>query len=274
VCVLEPDTTIALIVNAQDGAVQTFVNRGIGSDEALVGWLSTVFTRADWQPEALVLVGSGGEFDSATAQLEDALSVPVYAPAEAELALARGAALASAQTTEFTVTDVSAPIRGTARRRRLSRLGPIAMLATGAVTFVVSGSLALGLHLTSANDTAPAPARPTVSTSPTPAAEPAVAVPPVETPPAPAADVAPPEVVEETPPAEVIEEGPPAEAPVEDTFVPDVEPAAPPPPEIATAPPPPEAPASEPPLLTRILEQLQGLHPDPPPPPEAPAPPP
>jgi hypothetical protein len=80
VCLLEPHIAIALIVNAQDGAVQTFVNRGIDSGEALVGWLSAVFTRADWQPDALVVVGSGGEFDAVTPQLEDALSVPVHTP--------------------------------------------------------------------------------------------------------------------------------------------------------------------------------------------------
>ncbi len=97
VCVLEPETVIALIVHLRDGAVRTSVNRRIVTEEDLIRWLSAVFTRADWQPEALVMVGSGGD-DELMPILEDALSVPVFAPTEAQLALARGAALASAQT--------------------------------------------------------------------------------------------------------------------------------------------------------------------------------
>ena len=61
---LEPDTVIALIVHIRDGAVQTAVNHAIDTEEGLIRWLSTVFTRADWQPEALVVVGSGGDSTS------------------------------------------------------------------------------------------------------------------------------------------------------------------------------------------------------------------
>ena len=80
VCVLEPDTVIALIVHTRDGAVQTAVTHKIVTEEDLIRWLSAVFTRADWQPEALVMVGSGGD-DELMPILEDALSVPVFAPA-------------------------------------------------------------------------------------------------------------------------------------------------------------------------------------------------
>ena len=86
VCVLEPETVIALIVHLREGAVQMLVNRRIVTEEDLIRWLSTVFTRADWQPEALVMVGSGDD-DELMLILEDALSVPVFAPAEAQLAL-------------------------------------------------------------------------------------------------------------------------------------------------------------------------------------------
>jgi hypothetical protein len=84
--------------------VQTSVNRRIVTEEDLIRWLSAVFTRADWQPEALVMVGSGGD-DELMPILEDALSVPVFAPAEAQLALARGAALASAQNADVAFAD-------------------------------------------------------------------------------------------------------------------------------------------------------------------------
>ena len=103
VCVIEPETVIALIVHSGEGAVQTAINHTIDSEEQLIRWLSTVFTRADWQPDALVVVGSGGDLEALMPRLEVALSVPVFAPAEAELALARGAALASAHNTELSV---------------------------------------------------------------------------------------------------------------------------------------------------------------------------
>ena len=126
VCVLEPETVIALIVHLGDGAVQTSVNHRIDTEEDLIRWLSTVFTRADWQPQALVMVGSGGD-DELMPILEDALSVPVFAPAEAQLALARGAALASTQNVDLafihdahvTSTNPASPVR--TPRRQLDR---------------------------------------------------------------------------------------------------------------------------------------------------------
>ena len=128
VCVLEPETVIALIVHLRDGAVQTSVNHRIVTEEHLIRWLSTVFTRADWQPEALVMVGSGGD-DELMPILEDALSVPVFAPAEAQLALARGAALASAQNVDFAFTDEAQDFRAEPRalghrRRQLAQSRP------------------------------------------------------------------------------------------------------------------------------------------------------
>ncbi len=150
VCVLEPETVIALIVHLRDGAVQTSLNRRIVTEEDLVRWLSTVFTRADWQPEALVMVGSGGD-DELMPILEDALSVPVFAPAEAPLALARGAALASAQNVDFAFTDEpqdSEERRPLAhRRRQLGQTGPLALLVAGVLTFTVSASVAVSLQL-------------------------------------------------------------------------------------------------------------------------------
>ncbi|HEX7824446.1 MAG TPA: hypothetical protein VF477_06075, partial [Mycobacterium sp.] len=170
VCVIEPDAVISLVVNTSDGAVQTAFNHSIDSDESLISWLSTVFTKADWQPEALVVVGSAGGFESILHKLEDALSVPVFAPAEAELALARGAALASAQTIELPLVDYdtdysdftgewaheygyarsastgrhrspeSSKRRSEYRLRPVGHTGAVTMLVTGVVTFVVSVS--------------------------------------------------------------------------------------------------------------------------------------
>jgi hypothetical protein len=219
VCVIEPETVITLIVHARDGAVQTAVNQTINSEERLIRWLSAVFTRADWQPEALVVVGSGGDLEALMPRLEDALAVPVFAPAEAELALARGAALASAHNTEF---GYAADVHGIGERRAQHRVrwpmaqtGPLALLVAGVLTFVVSLSVAISLQLTPKKDTPTPEARPAANTSPEiPAAIthlPPVSPRPVAIP-APVAEtpLAPPP---EAPPVEVA--APPVEVPVE-----------------------------------------------------------
>ena len=212
VCVLEPDTVIALIVHLRDGAVQTSVNHRIVTEEHLIRWLSTVFTRADWQPEALVMVGSGGD-DELMPILEDALSVPVFAPAEAQLALARGAALASAQNVDSAFADDAQDVHRrhpVALRRR--QTGALALLVAGVLTFTVSASVAVSLQLAPNNDAATSEPRPAATTSPeTPAAfthlpspvaiPPALVVEALPPPPpeAPTVEVAPPPVYSETP---------------------------------------------------------------------------
>jgi hypothetical protein len=276
VCVLEPDTVIALIVHLRNGAVQTSVNHRILTEEDLIRWLSTVFTRADWQPEALVVVGSGGD-DELMPILEEALSVPVFAPAEAGLALARGAALASTQNVDFAFTDdaqvFDEPRAPGRRRRQLGQAGPLALLVAGVLTFTVSASVAVSMQLAPKKNDATSEPRQAAKTSPeTPAAatyvSPPVAIPstpivevlPPPPPEAPPVEVAPPPVYSETPAG--IPEAPEAQ-PVDG--VPPEAPAAPPPPEAPPLPPeqlaPPAAPApvERPGIVSRIRDRLHGV---------------
>jgi hypothetical protein len=302
VCVLEPDTVMALIVHLREGAVQTSVNHRIQTEEDLIRWLSTVFTRADWQPEALVVVGSGGD-DELMPILEEALSMPVFAPAEAGLALARGAALASTQNLHFPFTHhahgFDKPRAPGSRRRQLGQAGPMALLVAGVLTFTVSASVAVGLQLAPKKDAAASEPRAAAKTSPqTPAAatyvSPPVAIPstpivevlPPPPPAAPPVEVAPPPVYSETPVG--IPEAPEAgtdAAPVDG--VPPGAPAAPPPADAPPVPPeqlaPPAAPApvERPGIVSRIRDRLHGVgnndevQPAPEPAPQAPdAPPP
>jgi hypothetical protein len=302
VCVLEPENVIALIVHTRDGSVQTAVNHAIVTEEDLIRWLSAVFTRADWQPEALVMVGSGAD-DELMPILEDALSVPVFAPAEAQLALARGAALASAQNVDFAFTDDARDVderRPSApRRRQLGQTGPLALLVAGVLTFTVSASVAVSLQLAPKKDTATSQPRPAAKTSAETPAAVTFLPPPIATPPAPAVEAQP----TPQPEAPVVEAAPPTysetpiglpEAPVAITDAPPVEgvppeaPALAPPPEAAPLPPeqlaPPLAPApvERPGIVSRIRDRLHGggedemqpapeLAPEPaPPPPDAP----
>ena len=73
VCVIEPETVMVLVVNDRDGAVQTAVNQAIADNEDLIGWLSAVFARVEWAPEALVVVGSAGGLDDTMPELEEAV---------------------------------------------------------------------------------------------------------------------------------------------------------------------------------------------------------
>ncbi|WP_448458907.1 DUF7159 family protein [Mycolicibacterium elephantis] len=303
VCVIESSTAIALFVHQSEGAVQTAVNHGIGSEEALIHWLHAVFCRVDWPPQALVVVSAGGAVDELLPRLEGLLSVPVYAPAGSELALARGAALAWTHNADFGLDDhVESFDRAPRHRRRIGQTGALAMLAAGAVTFVVSLSAAVSMQLAPTDSTpaesptgsvpeaaaAVSPLPPAPPPPATPAAErwaapvPEQAAPPVQAP------VDPPAVLVETPgppqapvfdepaPAAVPEAAAPVAAPegAPPVVAPEV---APPPPGLVPAEPPP-VPEERPGLLRRIKDRLAAIGNDdavpPPPPPPAPGMPP
>lgn len=132
VCVIESDAAIVLVVEGHDSVVLTAVSGELDSEQDLTDWLAGVLEREGWQPDGLVLLGAG-ELKNIAATLQGDLGIPVFAPAEAELALARGAAL-------------SQPVGG---RRRLWTMpaAPMAMLIGGILTFVVSASMAVGIEL-------------------------------------------------------------------------------------------------------------------------------
>lgn len=288
VCVIEPETAIALVVHAgRQGAVQTVVNDAIDTEESLISWLSSVFAKADWQPQALVVVGSAGGFDEFLPQLEDALSVPVFSPEEAELALARGAALASTSTMDtpfdaFAENPRVPDERRSIINRRLSpQAGAIAMLVAGVVTFVVSVSVAVSLQMSPREEPASVtPAGAVVdppATRPVPPAAPprAVSTPPaapvLPPPVAPPLPESPPPVGEAAPvdPAypEAPGDAPYSEAPVTepDAGAPLPGPAALPQQPAAVAPPAviPVQPPKKP-LHSRIMDRLRGIgQPDP-----------
>jgi hypothetical protein len=298
VCVIEPDTVMLLIVHSGDRAVQTALNHALVTEEDLIKWLSGVFTRADWQPEALVVVGSGGD-DEIMPILEEALSVPVFAPAEAELALARGAALASAQNHESVFSDEADDWRDRRKdsRRRLpmAQAGPLALLVAGVLTFVTSLSVAVSLQLAPKRESAAAEPRPAAKTLPeTPAAvthlppvlPPPVAVPSASVAQSPPPAEAPPPVYSEPPvsipeaPIPVSDAQPVEGVPVD---VPGAQPPVVPPPLPEQAMPPvAPAPVERPGILSRIRDRLHGGSEEvppaselaPPPPADAPPPPP
>ncbi|UQX09826.1 DUF7159 family protein [Candidatus Mycobacterium methanotrophicum] len=276
VCVLDGDSTIVVMVDTRDAEPQTATKALTGGAGRLVGWLTALFDRSSWQPGGIVIVGPDEDLEALAWRLEKAVPVPVITQTGAQLALARGAALASAESIGFTHTEMAETAGGEQEERRRSRQNATApamtMLIAGAVTFVASLSFALGpslvpdrptgpvrhaVHKAATHRVAQAPA-PRPAAVEAPAARPAPA--PVEAP----AAAQPQIVASDEPSAEL-----PAAAPI---------PPPPPPEPVAPVPPPPDLH----PLLTKLLERLHGQQnpsPDQPapaqgPPPNAGAPPP
>lgn len=266
VCVRDGDSTIVVMVDAEDGEPQTAIKQLSGGPGHLVHWLTRLFERSSWQPGGIVVVGAQDELDTLSERLST-LPVPIITQAGAELALARGAALVSARSTEFTDAEMLETVNSWRREHETTRerslVGATTMLTAGAVTFVASLSLALGPHLVPNH--APDPVRPfahrAAQAALAEAAPPAVIPPPARPAPKPV-PVQQPKVEQ---PLVV------APAPVE---VPVVAPVAPPPPPPPAAPPPPpEQPPNPHPLLTKLLQRLHGQDPDQQPPPPPPGPP-
>ena len=241
VCIVDPDDALVALVDA-DGVTTERVGRS--ADDVLAA-----LDRSDGQPEAIFVLGSADGIDSIASSFDGA-PAPVITAAEADLALARGAALSSAQA-------VNTLEMQPARWRLPSRIGALtSVLAAAVVVFVVSISVALGLSLTPGTDSTVAQ-RDTAATAEQPARVPAApsvrpAVPkpvPAAPPPAP---VAPPDAA--PPVAQTIVE---AAAPAPQAAQKVEPPVAPPPAYVPPAPnyvPP--APPPQPRLRDRIIERI------------------
>ena len=252
VCIVEPDG--AVVARVDDDGVT--IERVDPTADDMVALLD----RSDIQPEAIFVLGSADAIDSIATSF-NGVTAPVVTAAEADLALARGAALASARAVN--TLDAQPP-----RWRLPSRIGALtSVLAAAVVVFVVSLSVALGLGLTPDTDStvvqrdtatttdqpARTPAGPSVAQAapqPVPAAPSPPALPPQEAAPpvahtiveaaAPAPEAAP---VAEPPAA------PPPDAPPADVPPPAYVPPAPAPNYVPPAP-------QQPRLRDRILEHI------------------
>lgn len=267
VCVVEPDAAVVAMVSSAGSTVDRIARPLDGADVVeLPSSVIAMLELNEWRPAAIFVVGSARDLELITSTLDDVTESPVFSAAEADLALARGAALASARA----VNTLDAKVT-----KGRSRVGALAsVLVAAVVTFVVSISTAVGLSLTGDSDSSPqaAPAAdepaaiaeaekasPAVEKATTPAeAKPVVAQTiAVAAPPPPAAPVAP---IDEppayVPPAPEYTAPEPAYTPPP-AYVPP--PAYAPPPAPVYAPPPP-APAYVPPpqprLRDRIIERI------------------
>ncbi len=243
VCILVREWATVVMVDTHDGETQTAVKHVRGGFDGLTTWLAGMFDRSGWRPGGVVVVGSDDDINALSWELEEALPVPVFAQTMAQVTVARGAALAAAQSTEFTDAELWAepaePIATPARRpRQLFYAGAVTALAAGAVTFVSSLSLAVGLQLAPDNDSA---AKHAVHTS---------------TPPVAAAVPSP----RQAAPTEPRQAGPSEQAPVAVTSAePSPQPTAPLEQQSGSTEPKPD-PDNRQPYLSRVLEHIPGAY--------------
>jgi len=103
---VEPDAATLAVVETSDGSIVDLYREQIYAesyDEAtaqLTGMISGL-EELEWGPGGLFLIGSGVDIAPIKPALESATSLAVSAPEEPEMALARGAALASANAPTF-----------------------------------------------------------------------------------------------------------------------------------------------------------------------------
>ena len=98
VCIVEPDAAVVALVTSEGVTVDRIARPLDGADVVeLPSSVMAMLELDDWHPDAIFVVGSAEDLDLITTTLEAVTDSPVISAAEADLALARGAALASAR---------------------------------------------------------------------------------------------------------------------------------------------------------------------------------
>ena len=287
VCIFEPDATLVAIVNADGVTVDRQDRPADGADDIELTARVIALDLNDRQLDAIFVVGSA-DLDPVVSSLDAVAAAPVISSSEADMAMARGAAVASA----VAVNALDNPVAPLLALRQMPKTRALAsVIAAAAVTLVISLSVALGLQLTSdprseptqnanaageqVRETAVPPAakaalaapklarlpaaKPAPAALPPPAAPPvaqtkAVAAPPAPAAPAPVYDppAAPAPAPAYVPPAPVYVPPAPVYTPPAPAYVP------PAPPPVYAPPVPPQVPAVQPKprLRDRILERI------------------
>ena len=267
VCVFEPGYTMVAVVNA-DGV--TAEPQNLPDDVELAASVIALDLN-DRQLDAIFVVGSA-DLDPVVSSMDTVAAAPVISAAEADMAMSRGAAVASAMAVNALAGD---PTMMT-RLRGMSKAGVLAsVLVAAGVTLVISLSVALGLQAISDSPsetqnasatgeqikemTAPSKARAAPKLEQRPAAKPVPAARPSAPEPVAPVPAAPPvaQTMVAVPPAPeaVPDADVPAYVPPAPAYVPPAPAYTPPP---AYVPPQPQVPAvqPEPRLRDKIIERI------------------
>jgi hypothetical protein len=105
---VERDTATLAVVETVDGSVVKILSHSLNGGDAIavVAEMVTSLQAQESGAQAMFVVGSGVDVTAVKAHLTDLVSVPVIAPDEPQLALARGAALASAGAPRFDTSTI------------------------------------------------------------------------------------------------------------------------------------------------------------------------
>jgi hypothetical protein len=105
---VERDTATLAVVETADGSVVQVLSQSLHSADAnpVLTEMVTSLEGEESLPQGMFVVGSRVDVTSVKSGLQDLVSVPVIAPEEPQLALARGAALASANAPRFDASTV------------------------------------------------------------------------------------------------------------------------------------------------------------------------
>lgn len=185
VCVIEPNLATIVMPEGRGDDTPAVAECSIDGLGDVISWLTGLFATGGWRPGVLVVAGAGAGLDKLGRRLDAKLSVPVFVQAGAQLALARGAALVLGPYAEFAGAPLDETPGGLylpVRTRPLSYAGALTMLVGGVLTFVVSVSAALSLHLGPGQSPEPAGRVANASVTPTVARAVAPATPPVKAP--------------------------------------------------------------------------------------------
>jgi hypothetical protein len=100
---VERDTATLAVVETADGSVVKVLSQSLHGEDAtaVVAEMVNSLEVQESVAQGLFVVGSGVDVTAVKAHLKDLVSVPVIAPEEPQLALARGAALASANAPRY-----------------------------------------------------------------------------------------------------------------------------------------------------------------------------
>jgi hypothetical protein len=143
VCVFEPDGTLIALVNADGVTVDpqnTVPDRDVELSASVIA-----LELNDRQLDAIFVVGSA-DLDPVVSSMNAVAAAPVISSAEADMAMARGAAVASA----MAVNVIGGGSTSRLGLRGMSRTTALAsVVVAAAVTLVISLSVVLGLQATS-----------------------------------------------------------------------------------------------------------------------------
>ena len=103
---IDRDSATLSVVRSDDGSIVKVLTSNLHSTDAMavLADMASAIEAQDSPPQGLFVVGSGVEIASVKEHLEGLVSLPVRAPEESALALARGAALAAANSPAFEAT--------------------------------------------------------------------------------------------------------------------------------------------------------------------------